>query len=327
VQADASTTRKYGGTGLGLAISRRFCQMMGGDIAVKSEPGRGSTFTIRLPVDAAVPAGTVPEAAVQVRQTVAAGDVATILVVDDDSTARALMERYLTREGFDVVTAGGGLDALRLARELHPAAITLDVMMPDLDGWTVLAALKGDPTLSDIPVILMTVADEKGRGYSLGATEYMVKPINRDRLVAVLNDIVRVAGANALVIDDDPDMRSLMSQELQKNGWTVRTVGDGAEGLSALAADRPDVIVLDLLMPKMDGFEFLDALRDHPQWCEIPVLVLTAKKLSEEDRQRLDSDVQRVLQKDSSTREGMLQEVREALARCVPHAAPRKLAV
>jgi CheY-like chemotaxis protein len=269
----------------------------------------------------------VVEAIAKVRHTITASDAATILVVDDDSTTRALMERYLTREGFNVVTAGGGKDGLRLAREMHPAAITLDVMMPDLDGWTVLAALKGDPALSDIPVILTTIADEKGRGYSLGATEYMVKPINRDRLVAVLRDIVRVAGGDALVIDDDPDMCSLISQTLQKNGWTVRTVPDGAKGLDALAVGRPDVIVLDLLMPVMDGFEFLDELREHAEWRDIPVLVLTAKKLSDEERRRLESDVQRVLRKDSSTAEGMLQEVREALERCLQPPAARNIAL
>jgi signal transduction histidine kinase len=166
VQADASTTRKYGGTGLGLAISRRFCQMMGGDIAVASELGRGSTFTIRLPAEfgAVHPAAAVREAAAA-RSSTAASGAPTVLVVDDDPTVREVIERHLTREGFAVVTASGGQEGLRLARELHPAAVTLDVMMPDLDGWTVLAAIKGDPELADIPVILVSIVDEKNRGY------------------------------------------------------------------------------------------------------------------------------------------------------------------
>ncbi len=184
VQADASTTRKYGGTGLGLAISRRFCQMMGGDITVASEPGMGSTFTIRLPaeVGAVQPAAALSEVATA-RSGAAASGAPTVLVVDDDPTVRELVERHLTREGFAVVTASGGQEGLRLARELHPAAITLDVMMADLDGWTVLAAIKGDPELADIPVILLSIVDEKKRGYALGATDYLVKPVDRARLV------------------------------------------------------------------------------------------------------------------------------------------------
>jgi len=308
VQADATTTRKYGGTGLGLAISRRFCQMMGGDVTVTSAPGRGSTFTIRMPADVGVaqPAAAVRDAA---RPSARPSAGSTILVVDDDQSVRDLTERFLTREGFSVVKAAGGHEGLRLARELHPAAITLDVMMPDLDGWTVLAAIKGDPELADIPVILMTIVDEKNRGYSLGATDYMVKPIDRERLTAVLRSICGAAGRRVLLVDDDETMRRGVRLALEPDGWQVSEAENGRVALARLAETRPDVIMLDLMMPEMDGFEFLVEMRSRAAWREIPVLVVTAKDLSAEEHSRLNGDVERVLQKGASNLEDLLREL------------------
>jgi signal transduction histidine kinase/CheY-like chemotaxis protein len=311
VQADASTTRKYGGTGLGLAISRRFCQMMGGDITVESELGRGSTFTIRVPAEI----DGVDQPVATARDTgrprpgalMSAGSA--ILVIDDDQSVLDLTERFLTREGFSVVTAKGGHQGLRLARELHPAAITLDVMMADLDGWTVLAAIKGDPELADIPVILLTIVDEKNRGYSLGATEYMVKPVDRGRLIHVLRDICGPVGRHALIVDDDDMMRRGIRLALLQDGWEVIEAENGLTALERLAEARPDIIVLDLLMPEMDGFEFLVEMRGRAEWRDIPVLVLTAKDLSAEDRSRLNGDVERVLQKGASELDELLQEI------------------
>jgi CheY-like chemotaxis protein len=318
MQADASTTRKYGGTGLGLAISRRFCQMMGGDITAESEVGRGSTFTIRLPAEVlgAQPlpaAGNVPT---QRHASVTTVDPI-VLIVDDEPTVLDLTERFLVREGFSVIKAAGGREGLRLARELHPAAITLDVMMPDLDGWTVLAAIKGDPTLADIPVILMTIVDEKNRGYSLGATDYMLKPVDRERLTGVLRDIVGLTGRRVLVIDDDEFLRGGLLNVLGREGWVVSGAGNGRVALEQMGETHPDVIVLDLMMPEMDGFEFLDHLRHRAEWREIPVLVITAKELTEEDHRRLNGGVERILQKDAPTRDEMLREVSRTLARCI----------
>jgi signal transduction histidine kinase/DNA-binding response OmpR family regulator len=321
VQADATTTRKYGGTGLGLAISRRFCQMMGGDITVASEPGKGSTFTIRVPAEVGgeQPAARVRDSA-RGRPGARQPAGSTVLVVDDDQSVRELTERFLTREGFSVITASGGREGLRLARELHPAAMTLDVMMPDIDGWTVLAAIKGDPALHDIPVILVTIIDEQKRGYSLGATEYMVKPVDRERLVAVLRSICAVNGASVLLVDDDETMRRVTRVALEHDGWRVS--GEAENGRLALARldeTRPDVIVLDLMMPEMDGFEFLAEMRSRAEWRDIPVLIVTAKDLTEEERARLNGDVARVLQKRGSQLDELLREI----ARILPESIER----
>ena len=310
VQADPSTTRKYGGTGLGLAISRHFCQMMGGDISVQSELGRGSTFTVRLParVESARPAPTMRRVRPEKRP-VRPVKGSLLLVIDDDQTVCEVMTRYLEREGFVVRTATGGREGLQLARELHPQAITLDIHMPDLDGWTVLAALKGDPQLADIPVVLVSIEDSRSRGYSLGATEYMTKPIDRERLIAVLKEISSSVARSVLLVDDDEIMRESVRRVLEQEHWEVASAGNGRLALQHLAAAAPDVIVLDLLMPEMDGFEFLVEMRRHPEWRDIPVLVLTAKDLSVEDQHRLNGYVERVMQKSASELNELLREL------------------
>jgi signal transduction histidine kinase/DNA-binding response OmpR family regulator len=314
-QADSSTTRKYGGTGLGLAISRRFCQMMDGDITVESELGRGSTFTIRLPAIFGEVTSTIPQASRASSFKSGPVDASLILVIDDDVTVRDVVGRYLEREGFSVAKANGGKEGLRMARELHPAAVTLDIVMPDLDGWTVLAAIKGDPELADLPVVLMTIVDEKNRGYALGATDFLIKPVNPERLVGVLHALCHSGPSHLLMVDDDHVGRRQMRTALEQRGWMVTEATDGRDALARLNEARPDAIILDLMMPEMDGFEFLEEMRRNAEWRDIPVVVVTARDLTAEDRDRLNGGVERIIQK--TDRDEMLREVRSVLAKCV----------
>ena len=334
-QADASTTRKFGGTGLGLALTRRFCQMMGGDVTLNSAAGEGSVFTIKLPAVVAEPKlEDSAEAALAVAPSSngAAGDGAgelpdaasCVLVIDDDPAQRELMQRFLHKEGFRVCVASGGQEGLRLARQLRPVAITLDVMMPGMDGWSVLAALKADVALREIPVIMLTMVDDPERGFTLGAADYATKPVNRHRLSKILRKYTcSDPPCPVLVVEDDPATRALTRSILEKEGWAVREAENGRVALESMERERPRLILLDLMMPEMDGFEFADRVRRHPEWHSIPIVVVTAHDLTFEERRRLSGYVETILQKAGDSRETLLRQVRERLdAVAAPRATP-----
>jgi hypothetical protein len=309
-QADATTAQKYGGTGLGLAISRQFCRMMGGELTVASVAGEGTRFTVRLPREVADPAAAVP-----VPLAAASGGAAgTLLVIDDDAAARDVLRRVFTKEGFRVEEAASGAAGLARARELRPDAITLDVLMPGMDGWAVLTALKADAELADIPVIMLTVADQKPLGLALGAAEYLTKPIDRARLAAVVRRHVGAGRRAVLVVEDDAATRTMLERTLVKDGWVVETAENGRVGLARLAERRPDLILLDLMMPELDGFGFLEAVRQDAATAAIPVVVLTAKDLTEADRERLNGGVARVVRKDATATDALLTQLRTAIA-------------
>jgi CheY-like chemotaxis protein len=313
-QADSSTTREFGGTGLGLTISKRFCRLMGGDISARSARGVGTTFIVELPAAVSDPGletaalAAAPEALDAKPR--AAGPA--VLVIDDDPGSLDVTRKALARGGFEVITATDGVSGLEMARTMRPAAITLDVLMPGMDGWAVLAALKQSPETRGIPVIMLTVMDDREMGLTLGATEYLTKPVDRDRLVELMRTFHGDGPpGRVLVVEDDAATRELVRRMLEKEGWTVDQAENGRVGLERVADEVPDLILLDLMMPEMDGFDFLEAIRERDPAERVPVVVVTAKELTDDDRLRLTGRVEKVIQKGGTNRDHLLEEVRQ----------------
>ena len=305
-QADASTTRRFGGTGLGLSITRAFSEMLGGSIAVESREGAGTTFALTLPVqfhgaeaEQAAHSGDSP------------GDRRTILVVDDDAATRDLLARFLEREGFSVAVAEDGRRGLELAKALRPRAVLLDVTMPQMDGWAVLRALRADPEIGATPIVMVTVLDEQNLAFSLGATDYLQKPIDWGSLRHVIDRFRPVSTEGPiLVVEDEADVRAHLCAYLGREGFPVVEAENGLRALETVEAEKPCLVLLDLMMPEMDGFGFLRALRTRPDWRDIPVVVLTAKDITAEDRRRLAGQADRVLAKGTTGLSELARELR-----------------
>jgi CheY-like chemotaxis protein/signal transduction histidine kinase len=310
-QVDGSARRRVGGTGLGLAIVKEVVQILGGTLNATSTLGRGSKFTLALPggIDAtkvsrvaAGPSGVLPPHP---------NGPFTVLIIDDDPMVQHLLRGHLESEEFRVVSAQDGVEGLTLAREARPTVIILDIHLPRLDGWTVLAELKSDPALANIPVIMMSVEEQRARGFSFGACEYLVKPVEPDRLVTVVKRALLPSDGDVLVVDDDEATREMVSRHLRRAGYSTVEARDGEEALLRARVISPGLVILDLLMPGVDGFEVLRTMRSEGM--RTPVVVLTGKTLVPDEERILRDGLARIVQKGGMALDGVVREAKQLL--------------
>jgi GAF domain-containing protein/DNA-binding response OmpR family regulator/anti-sigma regulatory factor (Ser/Thr protein kinase) len=323
-QADTSTTREYGGTGLGLSISRHLAQLLDGDLYATSSVGVGSTFTLTIPLRHGIEGGSpslqlAPKKDEDLRlPPVERGDKSLVLAIDDDPDVIYLLQENLGEAGYQVVGALGGAEGVQKARELQPYAITLDIMMPHKDGWQVLHELKTDVATRDIPIIVLSIVDKKELGYHLGADDYLVKPLDSEAVLAALNRLPRTNGGlpprRLLVVDDDPRVADMVRQLLDETAYLVEAAEDGVAALEVISQERPDIILLDLMMPRLDGFGVIEQLKQDPRHRRIPIVVLTAKTPSNEETASLQRHVSQVMHKQGLDSEMLIEELQRALS-------------
>jgi len=299
-QAEAGTARKYGGTGLGLTISQALCHLMGYRIEASSEVGRGSTFRICLTPSLSVPAKRAPAPRSRPTRLTAhpvemKGKL--VLVIDDELDSRTLLTHMLEEFGCQAIAANSGEQGLHMAREFRPNLITVDLMMPQLDGWQVIRALKSDPELRDIPVVVVSIVAGENRGGIIGALDVLQKPVNREELLAVLRRTLSFENARILIVDDDHDARRVLAAHLEDEPCECRGAANGREALEIMDQFMPDLILLDLMMPEMDGMTFLNRIRSVPRYKWVPVVVITAKDLTLDEAGQLRHMAQDVVKK------------------------------
>ncbi|MEM7801616.1 MAG: response regulator [Chloroflexota bacterium] len=309
-QANSNTAHHFGGTGLGLTISQYFCQIMGGHIDVHSIKGEGTTFEVELPIYQGDADSSSKLAKLDELQK--GSPSAPILVIDDDQMTRHIIGYYLMQEGFEVEMADNGKDGLKLASTIEPSAIILDIFMPEIDGWTVLETLKRDENLKRIPVILATVDDLRRRGFMLGASDYLSKPIDRNHLIQTLRRYTHSdKQLKVLIVEDNKEMRDTMTVMLDSKHLFIQEAINGRDALEKIQGTVPDLILLDLMMPEMDGFEFLEEIQQHNEWKNIPIIVVSAIDLTLEERKKLNGAVKRVIRKTKINRHRLLSLIYE----------------
>lgn len=327
-QADSSTTRRYGGTGLGLAISRRLAIMLGGEITVESELGVGSAFTASLPVEVPRQLQTETKKWFTVGPKVdprsvrfapsphRRSNISTVLVIDDDANIRDLMERFLTRQGFFVQSAANAEEGLELARAIKPNLITLDVMMPEKDGWSVLSTLKRDAELADIPVIMLTLVEDREIGFALGASDFLNKPIDRDHLAETIRRHVRpLQQISVLVVQHDENERRQICSMLEQEGFYATAVKSPHEAMDRLDSAAPDLIIIDLMTGSAEGLQFIDETMKNRRWKQVPIVAITSDNISEEQRSHLTRKVQQIVLRKEAGKEDFLHDVHALIAR------------